>query len=138
MPADGFPLRLIERLSEILHRRDALLGEAHRAFCTIKLDLVCTMNFDFLLEKQYNFIPRYVYPVVDEEQLSLDITHDRTILLKLHGDLRHPSRLVVTEGDHNAFHTRYPLIATRLANLLITKTAVLIGYSLDDPNFRQV
>ena len=130
--------RLIERLSEVLHQRDALPGEAHRAFCTIKFDLVCTTNFDFLLEKQYDLIPRFVNPVVDEEQLSLDITHDGTILLKLHGDLRHPSRLVVTEGDYDAFLTRYPLIATYLANLLITKTAVLIGYSLDDPDFRQV
>ncbi|NTG27158.1 SIR2 family protein [Agrobacterium rhizogenes] len=130
--------RLIERLSEILHQRDALPGEAHHAFCTIKFDLVCTTNFDFLLEKQYDLIPRYVNPVVDEEQLSLDITHDGTILLKLHGDLRHPSRLVVTEGDYDAFLTKYPLIATYLANLLITKTAVLIGYSLDDPDFRQV
>ncbi|WEA23945.1 hypothetical protein [Rhizobium binxianense] len=57
--------RLIERLSEILHQRDALPGEAHRAFCTIKFDLVCTTNFDFLLEKQYDLIPRYVNPVVD-------------------------------------------------------------------------
>lgn len=130
--------RLIERLSEILHQRDALPGEAHRAFCTIKFDLVCTTNFDFLLEKQYELIPRYVNPVVDEEQLSLGITHDGTILLKLHGDLRHPSRLVVTEGDYDAFLTKYPLIATYLANLLITKTAVLIGYSLEDPDFRQV
>jgi hypothetical protein len=130
--------RLIERLSEVLHQRDALPGEAHRAFCTIKFDLVCTTNFDFLLEKQYDLIPRYVNPVVDEEQLSLDITHDGTILLKLHGDLRHPSRLVVTEGDYDSFLAKYPLIATYLANLLITKTAVLIGYSLDDPDFRQV
>lgn len=130
--------RLIERLSEVLHLRDALPGEAHRAFCTIKFDLVCTTNFDFLLEKQYDLIPRYVNPVVDEEQLSLDITHDGTILLKLHGDLRHPSRLVVTEGDYDSFLTKYPLIATYLSNLLITKTAVLVGYSLDDPDFRQL
>jgi hypothetical protein len=130
--------RLIERLCEVLHLRDALPGEAHRAFCTIKFDLVCTTNFDFLLEKQYDLIPRYVNPVVDEEQLSLDIMHDGTILLKLHGDLRHPSRLVVTEGDYDAFLTKYPLIATYLSNLLITKTAVLVGYSLDDPDFRQI
>lgn len=130
--------RLIERLSEILHLRDALPGAAHRAFCTIKFDLVCTTNFDFLLEKQYDLIPRYVNPVVDEEQLSLDITHDGTILLKLHGDLRHPARLVVTEGDYDAFLNNYPLIATYLSNLLITKTAVLVGYSLDDPDFRQI
>ncbi|MBY5416153.1 SIR2 family NAD-dependent protein deacylase [Rhizobium leguminosarum] len=130
--------RLIERLSELLHLRDALPGEAHRAFCSIKFDLVCTTNFDFLLERQYESIPRFVNPVVDEEQLSLNVAADGTVLLKLHGDLRHPSRLVVTEADYDAFLTRYPLIATYLANLLITKTAVLIGYSLDDPDFRQI
>ena len=30
------------------------------------------------------------------------------------------------------------LLATYLANLLITRTAVLVGYSLDDPDFRQL
>ncbi|MGO6985436.1 SIR2 family NAD-dependent protein deacylase [Rhizobium leguminosarum] len=130
--------RLIDRLSEILHLRDAQPGDAHRAFCSIKFDLVCTTNFDFLLEKQYDLVPRFVNPIVDEEQLSLNGIRDGTILLKLHGDLRHPSRLVVTEADYDGFLAKYPLIATYLANLLITKTAVLIGYSLDDPDFRQV
>jgi SIR2-like domain len=130
--------KLIERLSEILLSRDAQPGEAHRAFCSIPFDLVCTTNFDILLERQYDLTPRYVYPVVDEEQLSLNVTSDGTLLLKLHGDLRHPSRLVVTEGDYDAFLAGYPLLATYLANLLITKTAVLVGYSLDDPDFRQI
>lgn len=130
--------RLIERLSTILLSREAQPGEAHRAFCSIPFDLVCTTNFDTLLERQYDLTPRYVYPVVDEEQLSLNVASDGTLLLKLHGDLRHPSRLVVTEGDYDAFLARYPLLATYLANLLITKTAVLVGYSLDDPDFRQI
>ena len=51
--------------------------------------------------------------------------------------LNHPGRLVVTEEDYDAFLTKYPLIATYLANLLITRTAVFVGYSLDDPDFRQ-
>ncbi len=61
-----------------------------------------------------------------------------TLLLKLHGDLRHPSRLVVTEADYDGFLTNYPLLATYLANQLITKTAMFIGYSLEDPDFRQI
>jgi len=130
--------RLIERLTEVLQLASARPGDAHRSFCAIKFDLVCTTNFDFLLENQYLAIPHFVNPVVDEEQLSLNVTKDGTQLLKLHGDVRHPSRLVVTEGDYDAFLTKYPLIATYLANLLITRTAVLIGYSLDDPDFRQV
>jgi len=68
----------------------------------------------------------------------LNVSAPGTLLLKLHGDLRHPTRLVATEEDYDAFLTNYPLIATYLANLLITRTAVLIGYSLDDPDFRQV
>ena len=130
--------RLIERLSEVLLLRDAIPGKAHVHFCSIPFDLVCTTNFDFLLERQYELTPRYVYPVVDEEQLSLNVVPDGTLLLKLHGDMRHPSRLIVTESDYDSFLSKFPLIATFLANLLISKTAVLIGYSLDDPDFRQI
>lgn len=130
--------KLIERLTEILLIKDAHPGVAHKSFCSIPFDIVCTTNFDFLLEHQYKVTPRYAYPVVDEEQLSVNGHNAGTLLLKLHGDLHHPSRLVVTEEDYDAFLGRYPLMATYLSNLLITKTGVLIGYSLDDPDFRQI
>lgn len=76
--------------------------------------------------------------MVDEDQLSINVGAAGTLLLKLHGDVRHPKRLVVTEADYDGFLTNYPLIATYLSNLLITKTAVFIGYSLDDLDFRQI
>jgi hypothetical protein len=132
--------RLIERLGELLHVNRAQPGLAHKEFFTLPFDIVCTTNFDFLLENRYDLERqnnRTVYPVVEEDQLSINITTG-TLLLKLHGDVRHPRRLVVTEADYDAFLTNYPLIATYLANLLITKTAVFIGYSLDDPDFRQI
>jgi uncharacterized protein YutE (UPF0331/DUF86 family) len=130
--------RLIERLSEILLIKEAHPGIAHKEFCTIPFDIVCTTNFDFLLERQYDLTPRYVYPVVDEEQLSINTGNAGTLLLKLHGDLNHPSRLIVTEADYDGFLSTFPLLATYLSNQLITKTAVFIGYSLDDPDFRQL
>jgi hypothetical protein len=130
--------RLIERLSEILLLRDAQPGHAHKEFCAIPFDIVCTTNFDFLLERQYALTPRYVHPIVDEDQLSINISSAGTLLLKLHGDLHHPNRLVVSETDYDGFLTNYPLLATYLASLLITKTAVFAGYSLDDPDFRQI
>jgi hypothetical protein len=130
--------RLIERLSDILFIKEAQPGEVHKEFCTIPFDIVCTTNFDFLLERQYDLTPRYVYPVVDEDQLSINTGNAGTLLLKLHGDLRHPSRLIVSEADYDGFLAGYPLLATYLANQLITKTAIFIGYSLDDPDFRQI
>lgn len=130
--------KLLERLSELLFVREAQPSEAHRAFCSIPFDIVCTTNFDFLLERGYAANQHYVYPVIDEEQLSVGAPSPTTLLLKLHGDLHHPSRLVATEDDYDGFLSRFPLIATYLANQLIAKTAVFIGYSLDDPDFRQI
>ncbi|MBV5337570.1 MAG: SIR2 family protein, partial [Deltaproteobacteria bacterium] len=45
---------------------------------------------------------------------------------------------MVTESDYDGFLSKYPLIATYISNQLITKTAVFVGYSLDDPDFRQL
>ncbi|MFA4986567.1 MAG: SIR2 family protein, partial [Candidatus Brocadiia bacterium] len=130
--------RLVERVSQALLVSEAQPGAAHKAFCQIYFSIVCTTNVDFLLEKQYSAIPSQCRPIIDEDGLSINDEGSAVVLLKLHGDLHHPARLVLTEEDYDAFLQRYPLLATFLANLLITRTAVLIGYSLNDPDFRQV
>ena len=130
--------KLVERLSELLLVNEARPGEVHKAFCSIPFDLVCTTNFDFLLEKEYEQLRGHCTPLVDEDQLSINLKDTGLLLLKLHADLHHPTRMVLTEGDFDRFLDSYPLIATFLANLLITRTAVLVGYSLEDPDFRQV
>ena len=130
--------RLVERLSELLLVHEAQPGEAHKAFCSIPFDFVCTTNFDFLLERAYGQLGRHCTPLVDEDQLSVNFKGAGHSLLKLHGDLHHPTRMVLTEGDYDRFLECYPMISTFLANLLITRTAVLVGFSLDDPDFRQV
>lgn len=130
--------KLIEKLSALLMIADARPGEVHKAFCSVPFDVVCTSNFDFLLEKQYELTPRPCTPLLEEDQLSVRIHDSSMALLKFHGDLNHPNRLVVTEEDYDAFLAKYPLVATYLSNFLITRTAVLIGYSLDDPDFRQL
>lgn len=130
--------RLVENLSRSLLVGRAEPGAAHRAFCSIPFDIVCTTNIEFLLEDGYRTLGRYCRPLIDEDQLSVSGKDVAVNLLKLHGDLHHPQRLVITEEDYDGFLTRYPLMATYLANLLITRSAVLIGYSADDPDFRQV
>lgn len=90
------------------------------------------------MEKQYELTPKPFTPLIDEAQLSINQNDAAVALLKVHGDLNHPNRLIATEDDYDTFLTKFPLIATYLSNLLITRTAVLIGYSLDDPDFRQL
>ena len=130
--------KLIEMLSDLLFIADSQPSNTHRSFCALPFGIVCTTNFDFLLERQYAFTPRTCTPLIEEGQLSVNLNGKSIALLKLHGDLNHPKRLVVTEEDYDLFLERYPVIATYLANLLITRTTVLIGYSLDDPDFRKL
>jgi hypothetical protein len=130
--------KLMERLSQQLFVDEAKPGKVHEAFCSIQFDTVCTTNFDSLLERQYDQMGRVCIPLIDEAQLSVGLNQMAVGLLKLHGDLRHPDRLIVTEADYEGFIHRYPLLSTYLSNLLITRTAILVGYSLDDPDFRQI
>jgi hypothetical protein len=49
--------RLIEKLFSLLLVREAVPGDAHREFCTLPFQIVCTTNFEFLLEDQYKATP---------------------------------------------------------------------------------
>lgn len=131
--------KLIEKFNELLLTGIIKPGKAHAAFSKIPFELVCTTNFDFLIENAYEQSGIYCRPIVDEEHLAINNLSRKDIsLLKVHGDLHHPKRLVATEEDYDGFLNRYPMLATFLANLLISKTCFFIGYSLDDPDFRQI
>ena len=125
---------LISKLSEFLHTNDISPGDAHKAFAALPFKMVCTTNFDFLLERSYSNCK----PIIDESQLSISTEETTTVLLKIHGDLNHPKQLVVTEEDYDLFLERNPLLATYLSYLLIVKTPLFIGYSIDDPDFRLI
>lgn len=130
--------KLIEKLSEFLFVDESEPGETHQAFCKLQFELVVTSNFDFLLEKGYDTVHKYYRPLIGEEQLSVNNKSGNVDLVKFHGDLHHSNALVVVEEDYDAYLSRFPLLATFLANILISNTAWFIGYSLEDPDFRQL
>ena len=130
--------KLVEFLSNSLLVTTIQPAKPHEEFCRLPFERVVTTNFDFLLEQAYTRINKYCIPLISEDQLAVGDPQAGVRLLKLHGDLHHPSRLVVTEDDYDSFLANLPLLATHLASLLIDHTAIFIGYSLDDPDFRQI
>lgn len=130
--------KLIEELTKHLLIDIATPSNTHKSFCKLPFNLVATTNIDFLLERGYEAVKRYCCPIVQEDRLAVSIDGVHINLLKLHGDLHHPNHLIVTEDDYDVFIEKYPLYATFIANLLISKTALFIGYSLDDPDFRHI
>jgi hypothetical protein len=129
---------LVGRLSELLLVDVVEPSEVHLAFASLPFDIVVTTNVDFLLEAAYERRRRPCVPLLGESQLSLARRPEATYLLKFHGDLRHPDELVMTEEDYDGFLRRKPLLATYLSWWLLTREPVLIGYSLDDGDLRDV
>lgn len=129
---------MAEKMNKFLLNGMVKPGQTHEAFCRLQFDIVCTTNFDHLLEDSCRKISKPCRPIISESQLSIAPLKDELTLLKLHGDIDHPDKMVVTEEDYDKFLDQNPMLATYLSNLLITRTPMFIGYSLDDDDFRQI
>lgn len=129
---------LINRLSEFLLVDHVEPGEVHQAFAQLPFDMIVTTNFDFLIEQSYREQRRPCLPLLGESQLTIARRPEATYLLKFHGDINHPDSLVLTEDDYDGFLQRHPVLTTFLSSLFLNREPVLIGYSLDDPDLREI
>lgn len=132
---------LIEILAKELHVNEMFPGETHLSFCRLYFDIICTTNFDFLLEAAFGEIyskQGKPYHVITNESRLSTFFNEKTTILKLHGDFNDPNSMVITETDYDLFINKNPLFCTYIANLLITRTPLLIGYSLNDPDIRML
>ena len=131
-------VQLIETIRDALHADRARPGQAHRAFARLPFDTVYTTNFDLLLEHAYLDEGRPSRSLAGEQQLPFHAGQTAARSVKMHGDLRHEEHIVITQSDYDSFFTRYPVVATHLSAMLITRTPLFIGYSLSDPDFNSI
>lgn len=131
-------VQLVEAIRESLHSDRARPGNAHLAFARLPFDTVYTTNFDLLLEAAYTHEKRPHRSLVGELQLPFHAGQIASSVIKMHGDLLHEEHIVVTQHDYETFMERYPVVATHLSAMLITRTPLFVGYSLSDPDFDNI
>ena len=129
--------KLVEFLMRAVHVGEIRPGETYKAFCDLFTGTICTTNYDSLLEDEMGLLQRPVSIIVTEDRLTVN-TPDENRILKLHGDFNHPHKMVITEHDYDMYLEKNPVFATYVSNLFISNTMLLIGYSLDDNDFRGI
>lgn len=129
---------LVRLLRKCLHIGKAMPGSAHDEFARLPFVQVLTTNFDFLLERAYDNAGKSYLPIVDEDLMPFGKTDGETRILKMHGDLHHPSLMVITEDDYDQFSKQRESMFQEVAYLLSHHSVLFIGYSIDDPDFRQI
>lgn len=127
--------KLIEIIAKELKIYSMKPGKAHRAFCALNFEAICTTNFDFLIEQALTESATPFSTIVSEDRLPINI-QEKTKVIKMHGDFNHPEHMVITEDDYDCFLDKNKILATYISNMFITKTLLLVGYSLDDYDIR--
>jgi hypothetical protein len=131
-------VQLIEAIRDALHSDSIEPGVAHSALAGLPFDTIYTTNFDLLLESANSLIHKPYRSLVGELQIPFHGGPLSTNIVKMHGDLRHEEHVVITQEDYDRFLDRYPVISTHLSAMLITRTALFLGYSLTDPDFTHI
>lgn len=91
---------------------------------------IVTTNFDTLMDQV-----AVGYQIIQEDRDLLTGISGH-YLLKLHGDIRHPDKLVFKEDDYLQYSETHRLMETFLKSLLIDHVFLFVGYSLNDYNLK--
>ncbi len=111
---------------------------AHYLLLAQPFQHVITTNYDGLIEQTLRALRRHHHRVVRQEDVALTGRSDGPSVIKLHGDASSGQHVVLSRDDYETFFTRRPAMATLLEGLLLNRTFFFVGYSLRDPNFRQI
>lgn len=130
--------KLVETLERILHVDEVKPGDAHNLFVKLRsFNVICTTNFDKLLENAYAEQKIPFRSIASSKQISLWGGQRTVKILKMHGELPDLD-IVFTKEDYDNYMTKYGAIAQQLQSLLSTMTPLFLGYSVTDPNFQQI
>lgn len=93
---------------------------------------IITTNYDHLLEDtRHPDVGNYTVIKCDKDLLEQS---GRRYIIKMHGDIDKIDEIVLKEEDYLKYSQKHILIETYIKSMLIDKTFLFIGYSLNDNN----
>lgn len=128
------PLR--ELLAEQLNDNSLHAGKAHDALWESQPAAVVTTNFlDTVLEKSR---PRRAQVVVRDSDLGAPIASHMRQVVYLHGHRKDRRTWVAGRQEYEQLPLKRPLIHAKVRQLLAEFPALIVGYSLADPDFHLI
>lgn len=123
-------------MREIFHCDDKLYPtEIHNAILRFDTDTILTTNYDHILEQAAENSGKFLQVI--SQDIDLPYRKAGKELIKIHGDFEH-NNFVLKEDDYLHYHSNFKLIENYVKSLIGTKTVLFIGYSLSDPDVKQI
>ncbi len=106
----------------------------HEILARLPIRTYWTTNYDRLIEKALEGGGKRVDAKYTREQLATTRRGRDAIVYKMHGDIEHPDKAVLSKDDYENYYNTHAPFITALSGELIEKTFLFLGFSFSDPN----
>ena len=113
-------------------------SENHRLLARLPASTYWTTNYDRLIERALENAGKRVDAKYTVEQLATTKRGRDAVVYKMHGDVEHPDKAVLTKDDYERYHRTHAPFITALAGDLVERTFLFLGFSFTDPNLDYV
>ena len=118
--------------------KDTIQNENIKIITRLPIQTYWTTNYDELLELSLKENNRKIDVKTTQDSLANNVYDRDAVVYKMHGDIRDPSKAVITKDDYEIYGNERPLFRTSLQGDLISKTFLFIGFSFEDPNLEYI
>jgi Sir2- and TIR-associating SLOG family/SIR2-like domain len=108
--------------------------ENHKILSRLPIRTYWTTNYDRLIEKALEAGGKRVDAKYTKEQLATTRRGRDAVVYKMHGDIEHPDKAVLSKDDYERYHQTHGPFITALSGDLVEKTFLFLGFSFTDPN----
>ncbi|MFM2055703.1 MAG: hypothetical protein RLY71_88 [Pseudomonadota bacterium] len=91
---------------------------------------IITTNYDKFIETVFQFDPLIGNNIL--------LSNPYGSVYKIHGCVKDPAKIIITEKDYEEFDKRYELIRAQLLSIFIHNPIIFLGYSVTDNNIKSI
>lgn len=91
---------------------------------------IITTNYDTLIEEIFGF-----NPLIGNDIL---LSNPYGSVYKIHGCVKSPGSIIITDDDYSQFDMKYELIRAQLLSIFIHNPIIFLGYSIGDDDIKKL
>lgn len=109
-------------------------SDVHETILRLNPEVLVTTNYDKILERATR--NGYKVHTFDSSSVGEELRAGNPVLLKIHGSVDSSSALILTRSDYTRLRREGAQALAVLQALLMTRTALFLGYSFSDPDIQ--
>ena len=129
------------RLTELIRNEFCDIKEPdenHLLLSHLPIHTYWTTNYDHLIEDCLRREKKKVDVKVTEGNMSISMYGADAVVYKMHGDVDHADKTILTQREYETYGERHPLMLNALTRDFQSNTFLFLGFSFTDSNLNHI